>query len=250
MDSGLYAAYTGLMARTQALDTTANNLANVGTNGFRAQHDYFQRLVAGSQETGLDSQVSQSVNGFGLLGGNHLDFSQGHLSPTGNPLDIAIQGDGFFAVKTPKGVLYTRNGNFSLSSDGTLEASNGEPVMDVNQQKIVIPSGTIHVSSDGNISVSTAEGSAIVAKLGVFQFASPDELNAEGADQLSAATGAKPSVSDATVIQGVVEGSNEDAVHGSLQLVLIQRQAEMMQKAMSVFNNDLDKTAAEELSRV
>ena len=120
MDSGLYAAYTGLLARTQALDTAANNLANAGTTGFRAQRDYFSGVLAGGidQDASADaSQVGQSVNGFGVLGGNLLDMGQGQLTTTGNPLDLALQGQGFFAIQTANGVRYTRDGSFLRSLD-------------------------------------------------------------------------------------------------------------------------------------
>jgi len=253
MDSGIYAAYTGLMARTQALDTTANNLANAGTNGFRAQHDYFSGVLAGGvdQDPETASQVGQSVNGFGVLGGNRLDLGQGELQTTGNSLDLALEGQGFFAIQTTNGIRYTRDGAFARSSTGILQTSQGEPVLDANQKSITIPSGTVYVSPDGSISVSTPDGSAIVGKVGVFDFADKDKsaLTAEGANRFSA-DGVKPIAANAAVEQGAVEGANEDAVHGTMQLVLVQRQAEMMQKALSVFNNDFDKTASEDLPRV
>jgi flagellar basal-body rod protein FlgF/flagellar basal-body rod protein FlgG len=251
MDSGLYAAYTGLMARTQALDTAANNVANAGTNGFRAQRDYFQGIFAGGldQNPSTASQVGQSVNGFGVLGGNRLDLGQGQLATTGNPLDLALQGQGFFAIQTATGVRYTRDGAFTRSSTGVLETTQGEPVLDVNQQPITIPTGNIHISADGNISLSTPDGSMIVGQVGVFDFADESALTAEGANRFSAA-GATPINGTASVEQGAVEGANEDSIHGTMQLVLVQRQAEMMQKALSVFNNDFDKTAAEDLPRV
>src|SRR5215470_17874448 len=106
MDSGLYAAYTGLMARTQALDTASNNVANAGTNGFRAQRDYFRGvLVDGLRPDSLaHSQIGRSVNDFGILGGNALDLGQGQLAATGNPLDLAIQGQGFFAIQAANGI--------------------------------------------------------------------------------------------------------------------------------------------------
>lgn len=251
MDSGVYAAYTGLMSRTQALDTAANNLANAGTNGFRAQRDYFRGVFAGGldREEPADSQVGDSVNGFGVLGGNRLDMGQGQLATTGNPLDLALQGQGFFALQAQNGISYTRDGAFSRSSTGVLESSRGEPVLDVNQKPITIPTGTIHVAADGSISVSTPEGSAIVGQVGVFDFADQSNLIADGANRFSAG-GAKPVAGNALVQQGAIEGANEDAIHGTMQLVLVQRQAEMMQKALSVFNNEFDKTAAEELPRV
>jgi flagellar basal-body rod protein FlgF len=251
MDSGLYAAYTGLLARTQALDTAANNLANAGTTGFRAQRDYFSGVLAGGvdQDPETASQVGQSVNGFGVLGGNRLDLGQGEIKATGNPLDLALEGQGFFAIQTSRGVRYTRDGAFSRSPTGVLQTAQGEPVLDDNQKPITIPTGTIYVSPDGSISVSTADGSMIVGRVGAFDFTEKSALTAEGSNRFSA-NGAKPIPATASFEQGSVEGANEDAVHGTMQLVLVQRQAEMMQKALSVFNNDFDKTASEDLPRV
>src|ERR1700731_2583474 len=152
MDSGLYAAYTGLLARTQALDTAANNLANAGTAGFRAHHGYFRGVLAGSvdQDPETSSQVGQSVNGFGVLGGNRLDLAQGELKATGNPLDLALEGQGFFAIQTSHGVRYTRNGAFSRSPTGLLQTAQGEPVLDANQKPITIPTGSIYVAPAGS----------------------------------------------------------------------------------------------------
>jgi len=251
MDSGLYAAYTGLLARTQALDTAANNLANAGTTGFRAKRDYFSGVLAGGidQDPETASQVGQSVNGFGVLGGNRLDLGQGEVKATGNPLDLALEGQGFFAIQTSSGIRYTRDGAFSRSSTGALQTAQGEPVLDPNQKPITIPTGSIYVSPDGSISVSTSDGSVIVGKVGAFDFTDKSVLSAEGANRFFA-NGAKPTPANATIEQGSVEGANEDAIHGTMQLVLVQRQAEMMQKALSVFNNDFDKTASEDLPRV
>jgi flagellar basal-body rod protein FlgF len=251
MDSGLYAAYTGLLARTQALDTAANNLANAGTTGFRAQRDYFSGVLAGSidQDPETASQVGQSVNGFGILGGNRLDLGQGEIKATGNPLDLALEGQGFFAIQTSNGIRYTRDGAFSRSPTGVLQTAQGEPVLDPNQKPITIPTGSIYVAPDGSISVTTSDGSVIVGRVGAFDFTEKSVLTAEGANRFSA-NGAKPIPGTASIEQGTVEGANEDAVHGTMQLVLVQRQAEMMQKALSVFNNDFDKTASEDLPRI
>ena len=252
MDSGLYAAYTGLMARTQALDTAANNLANVGTNGFRAQRDHFAGVIAASldQQVESSSQVGQSVNGFSVLGGTTLDLGQGQLTSTGNPLDLAIHGSGFFAVQTANGIRYARDGQFTRSNTGVLQNNRGEPVLDTNFKPITIPTGDVHIAADGNISVAMPDGSAIVGKLGLFGFADKSVLTAEGSNQFGVDANIKPTPSTATLQQGAIEAGNEDAVHGTMQLVLVQRQAEMMQKALSVFNNDFDKTATEDLPRV
>lgn len=242
MDSGLYAAYTGLLARTQALDTAANNLANAGTNGFRAQRDVFREVLAGGLG-GQTSQVGDSVNGFGVLGGSRVDLGQGPTVATANPLDLALDGSGFFAIQTKQGVRYTRDGSFTRSPEGVMQTAAGESVMDQSGQPITLPSGAVEVSGDGTVSVS----GGVVAKVGVFKFPAGD-LTAEGANRFLA-TGT-PTPGDATVKQGALEGANQDAIHGTMQLILVQRQAEMLQKALNVFHNDFDKTAVDELSKV
>ena len=251
MDSGLYAAYTGLLARTQALDTAANNLANAGTVGFRAQRDYFRSVLAGIGDESSASQVGNAVNDFGVLGGNLIDQGQGAVTATGNPLDLALNGPGFFAIQAASGVQYTRDGGFTRSDAGVLQTAQGEPVLDNNGQPITIPTGAISIASDGSVSVATAEGSAIAGTVGVFEFPPDTALVALGTNRFAAPGGTQPSsVAAPAIEQGSLEGANLDAVHGTMQLILVQRQAEMMQKALSVFDTDFDKTAAEDLGRV
>ena len=102
MDSGYYAALSGLLARSQALDTAANNLANASTNGFRAENNFFRDTILGPNAS--NSQLNSAVNDYGVIGGNHVDLEQGQLTATGNPLDVALQGSGFFTVQTAAGV--------------------------------------------------------------------------------------------------------------------------------------------------
>jgi flagellar basal-body rod protein FlgF/flagellar basal-body rod protein FlgG len=252
MDSGLYAAYTGLLARTQALDTAANNLANAGTTGFRAQHDSFRGVLANGFSYDQiaagqpGSQVGNSINGFGVLGGSSIDMGQGAMVATSNPLDLALNGQGFFAVRTANGVRYTRDGSFTKSPDGQLQTQAGEAVLDARMQAISLPGGAVDVSTNGTISV----GGSVVDQVGMFTLPS-SSLTLEGLNRFSAAEGVTPTAaSDASVTQGATEGSNLDAVHGTMQLMIVQRQAEMMQKALGVFNNDFDKTAVEEIGKV
>lgn len=244
MDSGYYAAYAGLLARSQALDVAAGNLANAGTAGYRAERDFFRSAILGPGA--LDSQLNTTVNAFGVLGGSSLDLGQGALTPTGNPLDLAIEGNGFFAIQTPQGTRYTRDGEFERAQDGTLTTRAGEAVLDQKNQPIRIPSGDTVVGTDGVVSVD----GAMTGRIGLFRFASEDVLTAEGSNRYAVAAGAQPLAADGAVHQGSLESSNQDVIEGSLQLVLMQRQAEMMQKAVSIFSNDLDKTASEDLPRV
>ena len=249
MDSGLYAAYTGVLARTQALDTAANNLANASTNGFRAQRDYFRGVLAGlTQDTNV-STTQDSVNRYSLLGGSITDLSQGTTTATGNPLDVALQGQGFFQVKTAHGTELTRDGSFLRGGDGTLTTQKGEPVLSSTGAPMVLPDGSVHISPDGTVSVDTQGGSAIAGQLGIVDYPA-SSLQPVGTNHFRVSADIKPTTATATVQQGAIEGANQDAVHGTMQLLLIQRQAEMMQRALSVFNNGFDKTASEELGRV
>ncbi len=243
MDSGYYAAFSGWLARSQALDLAAGNLANAGTAGYRAQRDYFRSAIVGPDALG--SQLNTTVNAFGVLGGSRLDFGQGAVTPTGNPLDLAIEGDGFFAIQTKQGIRYTRDGQFERSPDGILTTQTGEPVLDARQQPVRMPAGPIVVGVDGAVSVN----GGIAGKLAVFGFAAQD-LTAEGANRYALAEGAQATAATGTLHQGSLESSNQDVIEGSLQLVLMQRQAEMMEKAVSMFSNDLDKAASEDLPRV
>ena len=154
MDSGYYAAYSGLLARTEALDSAASNLSNSGTKGFRAEREYFRSAIMGPDA--LNSQLNRTVNDFGVLGGNRLDLGQGSLVPTGNPLDLAIEGQGFFAIQTKSGIRYTRDGQFQRSVDGSLITEQGEPVLNARYQPIRIPGGDVTISSEGVISVDGA----------------------------------------------------------------------------------------------
>jgi flagellar basal-body rod protein FlgF/flagellar basal-body rod protein FlgG len=233
-----------MLARSQALDVAASNLANAGTAGYRAERDYFRSAVLGPDA--LQSQLDTTVNNFGVLGGSRFDLGQGALTPTGNPFDLAIEGGGFFAIQTKQGIRYTRDGQFERAQDGTLTTQAGEPVLDARDQPIRMPAGETAVGFDGAVSVN----GAIAGKIAVFGFASGDGLTAEGANRYAASAGMQAEAASGAVHQGALEASNQDVIGGSLQLVLMQRQAEMMQKAVSIFSNDFDKTASEDLPRV
>jgi flagellar basal-body rod protein FlgF/flagellar basal-body rod protein FlgG len=244
VDSGYYAAFSGWLARSQALDVAAGNLANAGTAGYRAERDYFRSAILGPDA--LDSQLNTTVNSFGVLGGSRLDLGQGALTPTGNPLDLAIEGDGFFAIQTKQGVRYTRDGQFERAQDGTLTTQAGEPVLGARDQPVRLPAGEIVVGVDGAVSVN----GALAGKIAVYGFADGAQLTAEGGNRYAPPDGAQPAAAAGAIHQGALESSNQDVIGGSLQLVLMQRQAEMMEKAVAMFSNDLDKTASEDLPRV
>lgn len=245
MDSGYYAAMSGLVARTQALDTAAANLANAQTPGYRAEREYFRSVLLGSDA--MNSQLGQTVNNFGVLGGDALSMAQGPMQQTGNPLDLAVEGQGFFQIQTANGARFTRDGSFHRSPAGMLVTEKEEPVLSAAGQPIPIPPGQVSVGADGSISVA----GGLVATVGVFRFAPGVQLTPEGANRYVAPASAKAvATRDATVHQGALESANEDVVQGSLDLLMMQRQAEMMQKALTVFHTEFNKIASEDLPRV
>ena len=245
MDSGYYAAVSGWVARSQALDSAAANLANAQTPGFRAEREYFRSFLAAADAE--ISQVGNAVNGFGLLGGTRLSSAQGPMQHTGNPLDIGIEGDGFFAIQTEHGLRFTRDGSFHRSQSGALVTAAGEPVLSTNKQPIAVPPGEVSIGADGALSVA----GGVFASVGVFAFPAGTQLAAEGANRYKAPDGVTGALSQKFALhQGEVEGANQDAIQGSLDLLMMQRQAEMMQKALMVFHSDFNKTASEELPRV
>jgi flagellar basal-body rod protein FlgF len=245
MDSGYYAAMTGLLARTQALDTAASNLANAQTPGYRAEREYFRSVLMGPEA--MASQLGRTVNNYGLLGGDQLNLAQGALQQTGNPLDLAIEGQGFFAVQTANGLRYTRDGSFHRSQAGMLVTQAGELVLSAAGQPIPVPPGEVSVGGNGALSIA----GGTVATVGMFTFPAGTQLTPEGANRYLVPAGATAlAAKDAVVHQGALESANEDVIQGTVDLIAIQRQAEMMQKALTIFHTEFNKFATEDLPRI
>ena len=245
MDSGYYAAVTGLVARTQELDLAAANLANANTSGYRAEQEYFRSVLLGPD--GEDSQLGQTVNNYGVLGGQRLSMAQGELERTGNPLDLAILSQGFFQVQTPSGLRYTRNGGFHRAQNGQLMTAADEPVLSATSQPFLIPPGEVAVGADGTISVA----GGTVATVGVFTFPAGTQLTPEGSNLYAALENTPVAVSKAaTVYQGGLESANQSAVKGAMSLTMIEREAEMMQRALTIFHTEFNKFATEDLPKV
>jgi flagellar basal-body rod protein FlgF/flagellar basal-body rod protein FlgG len=244
MSSGYYAACAGLISRTTALDTIANNLANVSTVGFRASHNIFSSLLATTGDSSL-SVLNQDANEYGLLSGTQLDTSQGALVRTGNDLDLAMEGPGYFAVKTATGTVYTRGGNFRVSPQGQLVTTAGDPVMG-DSGPISIVGEPVSISTDGTISVNDA----IAGRLKLVEFPSTVTLQSAGGAYYTAPTGAAVAATNSQVRQGTLESSNVNPVTGVVELITAQREVETMRRALTMFSTEIDKTAAQDLPRV
>jgi flagellar basal-body rod protein FlgF len=245
MDSGFYAACTALLARSQALDSIANNLANTSTPGYRAEHNVFRALLATSSAL-PSSGLNYAVNNYSVLGGSELDLSQGNLDHTGNDLDFAIQGQGFFVAQTDSGKVFTRNGNFHVSAKGQLVTGSGDPVLGENGRPIPIVGAPVTVSPDGTISVN----GALAGKLKVVNFPAGTPIDSLGKTYYSAPEKSAIPAPQASVQQGSLESSNVNPVSSAVELVTVQRYAELMQRALSLFHTDMNQVAAQEIPRV
>lgn len=253
MDSGYYAALTGLVAKFDALDVAANNLANVNTTGYKAQEDFYRTYSAtlGSENVG---PLNQAVNNYGVLGGATSNLQVGPIQITGNPLDLALQGKGFFVVKTAAGDRYTRDGAFHLDAKGVLTSQSGDPVMGLvpkpngkpGEGPIHVPKGTIAVGPSGVVS---ADGS-LAGQLKIVDFPKGTHLALEGDGYYSAPASAETPATDPAIKQGALESSNVDPMSAMVSLVLLQREAQMLQNAVSTFDKGFDETAIDNLATV
>ena len=243
MDSGYYAACAGLRAQTETLELIANNVANINTTGFRGQQPQFSSLLAVASESG--GMLSAAVNNFNVLEASRVDLSPGNLEATGNPLDWGIEGKGFFAVQTDDGVLYTRNGSFQTSAAGQLTTSTGAPVLG-EQGAITLPSGRISVSGDGTISVD----GAVVGKLRLVEFAPGSSPEPAGNSYYTAPNAAVEAAPDASVRQGMLETSNVNAIGAVTEMIAVERCAEMLERALSLFHSNFNHIAASDLPHV
>jgi len=233
------------MARTDALDTIANNLANSSTSGFRGRQTTFGSVLAGSGQP-LASQLNVVTNSYGLLGNSHLDMQPGSLQQTGNELDLAIDGPGFLAVQTANGTAYTRNGSLQVSTKGQLVTANGDAVLGVNGT-INIPSGSpVTISPDGTVS---AQG-AIAGKLKIVEFKPTADPQAMGATYYTAPATDVVDSPLSSVRQGMVESSNVNPVTSVVELINAQRALEGMRHALTMIDSEIDKTAAQDLPRI
>ena len=242
MDQVSVTAASGLQSRMEALDLVANNLANTTTGGFKLDREFYTLFTA------ADNDAEGAATRLPLIQKQWTDFSQGMLTPTGNALDLALSGKGFFAVNGPNGPLYTRNGSFQLSPSGQLTTAEGYAVRDINGQPIqtssqdpleITPDGSITQSgqSIGQLQVVNFQDSSVLQKMGNSYFLPSDPKTVPAA------------VADTTVQQGKTENSNVAPAESAVRLVGLMRQFEMLQKAITI-TSDMNKQALTEVARV
>jgi len=237
MIRGLYSAASGLTANLLESDIVANNLANVNTTGFKkvgVNYNAFGELMM--QRLGPDgTKAIGNVNNGVALAGSKIHFGQGLLKQTGNPLDVAIQGEGFFSVQNPEGkTFYTRNGSFTRNAEGVLSTLDGHTVLDSSGGAILIPPDAkeLTIAADGAV---MSNGQRI-GQLQISTLENPDSLTALGTYlfEPSASTKvAETNPASVTLIQGSLEGSNVNVVEELIRNIMGSRRYESMQKSIN-----------------
>jgi flagellar basal-body rod protein FlgG len=252
----LWISKSGMEAQQTQLDHISNNLSNVATTGYKRSHAAFEDLIYQNlrQSGANSSDQTQLPTGLQVGLGTRAvatarDFTQGNLQQTGNNLDLAINGKGFFQITMPDGTTaYTRDGSFKLDNQGQIVTNNGYVV----QPGLTVPANaqSVTVAADGTVSV-TLPGQATPQTLGQFQTASfinpqgldplGQNLYAETASSGTPNTGAPQSNGMGALQQGFVETSNVNVVEELVQMIQTQRAYELNSKAVSTSDQMLQR---------
>lgn len=234
MSTGIWAAASGMVGQTQALDVAATNIANASTPGFRADRALFRQTMVQANNRAMGTQslrysVSRTVQ---------PNMVAGQLIETGRGLDVAIRNENaFFAVQTPQGERYTRAGGFQLTADGRLTTAEGMPVLDTGRKPITVPTNGEEITIDPTGQL-LANGEPAGPKLLLVSFNTPDALEKQGTNLLRGTPGAgRPTVTEAELNSGYLELSNSNAVDGMTQLISVTREFEMLARVVEAFSS-------------
>lgn len=241
MDRMIYVAMAGASQLFHQQSVVAHNLANAGTAGYKADTTAFR--VAPVTGPGLATRAYAVETTPGA------DLTAGSIQKTGRELDVAIQGDGFFAVQTADGnEAYTRNGSFQVSADGVLTTSGGLTVLGDGGPISVPPDSNLTIAKDGTVSLTTfGQSAANVTVLGRLKLVNPDKASlVKGADGLFRVNGGDTADVDETVtlVSGSLEGSNVNAVSTMIDMISLARQFDLSMRLLQNAETDAQRADA------
>jgi flagellar basal-body rod protein FlgF len=252
MENTLLVGLSRQMTLERQMDVVANNVANINTNGFKADRSLFEEyLRSGAHEDNFvrsDRRVS-----FVQDRASFHDFAAGNTEQTKNPLDVSIDGGGFLVVQTPAGERYTRDGGLQINNLGQLVTAGGNPVMGTSGPIVFQPTDKqINIAADGNVTVleGTGRTDSVRGKLRIASFAEAQKLVKEGNNLYSAGQGvaAQPDITS-KVRQGFIEKSNVNSVTEMSRMIEITRTYTQI-SALLQQQSDLHKSAIEKLAEV
>ena len=254
---GLYSSATGMKAQEMMLDVTANNIANVNTNGFKRSHiDFADLFYATHREAGTQTTAAQMAPiglqvGSGVRSvGTTKHFTNGTLNPTNRPLDVAIAGDGYFKIQTPGGLRYTRDGAFHLDANGQIVTGDGNLVFGAPAVPADVADEDLTIGADGTISyVGNNGASNTLGTIQVVRFRNPAGLSSEGGNLFSATPASGTEITGTAgvdgfgeVMQGQLEQSNVEVVTELVALITAQRAYEVNSRAIRAGDEMLSNT--------
>ena len=244
MDPAYYVAAGSLKARAYQLDLVANNLANCATVGYKPEKSFYAVYNKAKQD-GRGLPLTPYVDDGTVLAQSGVDFAQGTLRNTGRKLDLAIQGNAFFAVQTPQGVRITRDGRLQLGNDGQLQALDGSPLLGKNGRPLQVDpaAGQVSVLADGTVQ----QGETTVGQLDLKAYAKPSRLQRSGGNRFDPA-GAQEAPVAGTVTQGAVEDSSVDLPSCLIDMIRLNRLFETSMKVASTITNDMDAKSISDIS--
>lgn len=229
----------------ESLELLANNVADASTGGYKADREFYNLYVAPEAGSAGSEDAPAAMP---LIEKPWIDMSQGLVHTTGNPLDLALSGKGFFTVAGSGGPLYTRNGSFHLAADGRLVTTDGYPVRSTTGNDLVLRgSRSVDIASDGTV----RQDGQVVGKLEVADFTSTAGLVKQGSNYFRVTDpAARPVPVSATAVeQGKLEAANTGSAESAIRLVNVLRQFEMLQKAVSL-GSEMNRQAIEQVARV
>lgn len=254
---GFEAAANGMQALIDQNDSTANNVANVNTVGYKKQNLIFQNIydssiVQKSAQTGENLSVGELSVGSRVQKLTY-DFSQGALDKTENPFDLAIQGDGFFKIQSDNGdISYTRNGSFTMNNNGNLVTKDGEYVLDdrgkiikINTNDVVMHSiNDIIINEDGQIQLHNDQSNISMQKVGVYDFSNKEDMVCIGGSKFkptAANTSREVKPTKFSIAQGSLEMSNANAVNEMMRTINTSRNYEALSKLVKENGDTLSR---------
>lgn len=220
------------------MDVTANNVANMSTPGFKGQDLLFKEYLTKPKGGDRISMVQDY--------GTFRNMAQGPLQQTHNPLDLALQGDGFFAVQTDKGVRYTRAGTFMLNNKNQIVTPEGFPVLSDSSQPVAIQTGAAKITITGRGNVSTELGDA--GRIKVVRFDKEQDLMPVGYNMFEAVEQQEIPAETTSVMQGMVEGSNVQPIVEMNKMVEILRLYQQTARILQT-DHDLQRNVIAKLTR-
>ena len=254
MIKGLYTSYTGMVNEQHRLDTLANNLANADTNGYKKEgatsqafDDVLAYKIKDVSEAGNLPRRMGIINPGVKIGENYLDWSEGPFKETNSTFDLAIAGNGFFAIEfTSKSgetsTKYTRDGNFTLDASGNLVTQEGDYVLNSSGAHIKLnPNIEASINRQGQI----MQNGAVVATVGVTDFEDYDYIEKYGENYYEPVDGANTIAPNYQIYSGYLEQSNVSVVDEMVNMIAIQRSYEANQKLIQTFDSSLDISATQ-----